>query len=142
VISIDASVGIQIVNFLVLIVILNLLLYKPILGIVAKRKKQLAESEGEVARLRERVDERMAAYEVKLLEAKTEALERKNEIIGQGATEAAAAIAAVRDEIPGMIDQFQARMEEQITDAKGILADHSRRLSRDIAEKVLGRSIP
>ena len=43
-VSLDYSLGIQVVNFLLLIFILNLLLYKPILGMIDRRKKQLAES--------------------------------------------------------------------------------------------------
>ena len=140
-ISIDSSLAIQIVNFLALIFLLNILLYKPILGIIAKRKQQSAAAEEEIARLKETVDEKMAAYEAKLQQAKNEAMEQKNEIIIQGTAEAAAAIAAVRDEIPGLMGQFQTRMEEQMTAAKGTLADHSRQLSREIAEKVLGRSL-
>lgn len=140
-ISIDSSLAIQIVNFLALIFLLNILLYKPILGVIAKRKQQIAAAEGEIARLKERVDDQMAAYEAKLQQAKNEAMEQKNAIIAQGAAEAAAAIAAVRDEIPGLMGQFQTRMEEQIAAAQGTLADHSRQLSREIAAKVLGRSL-
>ena len=49
-VSLDYSLGIQIVNFLLLIFILNVLLYKPILGLIDKRKKQLEDSETEIRR--------------------------------------------------------------------------------------------
>ena len=140
-VSLDSSLGIQIVNFLVLILILNLLLYKPILGMIAKRKKQFAESEEAIKRLKETVDEQMAAYEAKLLQAKSEAMEQKNGIINQGATEAAAIIETVRGEIPALAEQFQARMDHQIAAAKNILNDRSRQLSLDIAEKILERRL-
>ena len=87
-VSLDYSLGIQIINFLLLIFILNVLLYKPILGIIDRRKKQFEDSEAEIKRLQETVEQKMAAYEEKLRQAKAAAVEQKNEIIRQGADEA------------------------------------------------------
>ena len=55
-ISLDSSILIQLVNFLLLIVILNILLYKPILSIIDKRKKLLEESDEEIKRLNQNVE--------------------------------------------------------------------------------------
>ena len=140
-VSLDYSLGIQIINFLLLIFILNLLLYKPILGLIEKRKKQFEESETEIKRLQTTVEEKMTAYEEKLRQAKAAAIEQKNEIIRQGAEEARAVTDAVRAEIPGMMERFQTKMAVEIDAANKILADHSRQLSVEIAEKILGRSI-
>jgi len=114
VVSLDYSLGIQIVNFLLLIFILNVLLYKPILGLIDKRKKQFEDSETEIRRLQKTVEEKMAAYEEKLHQAKAAAVEQKNEIIRQGAEEAKTVIDAVRAEIPEMMERFQARMDGEI----------------------------
>ena len=140
-VSLDYSLGIQIINFLLLIFILNLLLFKPILGLIEKRKKQFEESETEIKRLQTTVEEKMTAYEEKLRQAKAAAIEQKNEIIRQGAEEARAVTDAVRAEIPGMMERFQTKMAVEIDAANKILADHSRQLSVEIAEKILGRSI-
>lgn len=140
-VSLDYSLGIQIVNFILLIFILNRLLYKPLLGMIDKRKQQFAESEAEIKRLQETVERKMAAYEEKLRQAKVTAIEQKNEIIRQGAEEAKEIIDAVRTEIPDLMEQFQARMEEEIDAAKRTLTGQSQKLSVEIAEKVLGRSL-
>ena len=140
-VSLDYSLGIQIINFILLIFILNLLLYKPILGLIEKRKKQFEESETEIKRLQTTVEEKMAAYEEKLRQAKTAAIEQKNEIIRQGAEEARVVTDAVRAEVPGMMEQFQTKMAVEIDAAKKVLADDSRQLSVEIAEKILGRSL-
>ena len=140
-VSLDYSLGIQIINFLLLIFILNVLLYKPILGMIDKRKKQFEDSKTEIGRLQETVEQKMASYEEKLRQAKATAVEQKNEIIRQGADEAKTVVDAVRAEIPGMMEQFNARMDAEISAAHKILTDHSRRLSVEIAEKILGRSL-
>jgi F-type H+-transporting ATPase subunit b len=141
VVSLDYSLGIQIVNFLLLIFILNVLLFKPILGLIDKRKKQFEDSETEIRRLQKTVEGKMAAYEEKLHQAKAAAVEQKNEIIRQGAEEAKTVIDAVRAEIPEMMERFQARMDGEIGAAKKILTDHSQQLSVEITEKILGRRL-
>jgi F-type H+-transporting ATPase subunit b len=140
-ISLDYSLGIQIINFLLLIFILNVLLYKPLLGMIDKRKKHFEESEAEIKRLQDTVERKMADYEEKVRQSKAAAIARKNEIINQGAEEAKAIIAAVRAEIPGLMDQFHLRMEGEIGEAKKILTGHSQKLSVEIAEKIMGRSL-
>jgi len=141
VVSLDYSLGIQIVNFLLLIFILNRLLYKPLLDMIDKRKQRFAESEAEIKHLQETVEQKMAAYEEKLRQAKAAAIEQKNEIIRQGTEEAKGIVDAVRAEIPGLMEQFHDRMEGEIAAAKRTLLGHSQKLSVEIAEKVLGRSL-
>jgi len=141
VVSLDYSLGIQILNFIILIFILNRLLYKPLLGMLDKRKQQFAESEAEIKRLQETVEQKMAAYEEKLRQAKATAIEQKKEIIRQGAETAKEINDAARAEIPGLMEQFHTRMEEEIGAAKRTLAGQSQKLSVEIAEKVLGRRL-
>jgi F-type H+-transporting ATPase subunit b len=140
-ISIDYSLVIQIINFLLLIFILNVLLYKPLLGMLDKRKRQIEGSADEVSGLRENIDEKMAAYEEKLRLAKSEAAELKKELIRQGDEEARAVIQAARTEIPEIQKTFRLKTDTEIAAAKGVLGDNSRRLSTEIAEKILGRNL-
>jgi F-type H+-transporting ATPase subunit b len=141
VVSLDYSLGIQIINFVLLIFILNRLLYKPLLGMIDKRKQKFADSEAEIVRLKETVEQKMAAYEEKLRQVKATAIEQKNEIIRQSAEEAKAITDAVRAEIPGLMEEFQVRMGREMDAAKKILTNQSQKLSIEIAEKVLGRSL-
>jgi len=141
VISIDYTLWIQMANFLILMLILNFLLYKPILGIIDKRKKQLQDTEEEIKRLNQTVEERMAAYEEKLRLAKMEALGQKHEIMKEGAEQAKSFIDAAKGEIPGMMEKFHAEMNREVSEARRILTDQSRKISIEIAEKLLGRSL-
>jgi len=141
VVSIDYSLGIQIVNFLILIFILNKLLYKPILAVLDQRKKQIDDSEAEIALLQKSVDQKMSAYEEKLQLAKTEALAIKKNLIKQGDEEAKVLVDAARAEVPGMQEAFRLKTASEIESARNILSDNSRKLSVEIAEKIMGRSL-
>ena len=128
-------------NFLVLIVILNHLLYKPILAILDKRKRRLDESEGEIKRLNETVEKKAAEYEEKLRLAKQDALGKKNEILKEAADSAKAIIDERRGKIPAMLAEFQGKVGQEVDAARRILKDQSQKISAEIAEKVLGRSL-
>jgi F-type H+-transporting ATPase subunit b len=121
--------------------ILNLLLYKPVLGIIDKRKKNMQDIEEEIKRLNQSVDERMAAYEEKLRLAKVQALEKKQEIMAEGAEQAKSFIEAAKGDIPGMMEKFHADMSREVDEARRILTNQSRKISIEIAEKLLGRSL-
>jgi len=141
VVSLDSTILIQMINFLILIFILNMLLYKPILGIMDKRKKRFQDTEDEIKSINLTIEERMAAYEEKVRLAKMDALNQKNDILKEGSDQAKTIIDAARGEIPGMMEEFHGKMNTEVTDARRILTDQSRKISVDIAEKLLGRSI-
>ena len=140
-ISIDYSLGIQIINFLLLIFILNILLYKPVLGMLDKRKKQTASSENRANELQKDIEQKMSAYEEKLRMAKTEAIELKKEIMKDGNEEARTILQASRNEIPEMQEAFRLKADGEIAAVKNVLSENARRLSREIAEKVIGRTL-
>ena len=137
----DYTLLVQIVTFLLLVVALNFILYKPILAIIDRRKKQLEELENEVALFRASVDKKVFEYDEKLKQAKANAAELKKEIINEGADQAKQIVDAVRNEIPVMTQEFQQKMDKELDVARQILQGQSRNLSLEIATKVLGRSV-
>ena len=140
-VSIDYTVILQIINFLLLIFILNLLLYKPIMGILEKRQKQFDDSQEEISRLNQDVEKKMLEYEEKSRQAKLAAMELKNQALAEGAEKAKAVINAVRGEIPKIIESFNEKLGKEVEEARKILTGQSQKISREIAEKVLGRSV-
>jgi F-type H+-transporting ATPase subunit b len=137
----DITFFYQMVIFLALIFLLNVLLYKPILKIIDRRKKQLDELENEIKLFNDSVDKKASEYEEKLKQAKANASELKKEIIQEGNEQAKKIVDAVRGEIPALTQQFQQKIDKEITAARKVLDDQSKKLSVDIAQKVLGRSV-
>jgi F-type H+-transporting ATPase subunit b len=129
------------VVFVALIFVLNSVLYKPILSVIDRRKKQLEESENEIKLFNESVEKRVAEYEDKLKQAKLKASEQKKEIIQEGVNQAKNIVDAVRNEIPAIAKEFQQKMDTEVQKAKSILDGHSKGLSLEIAQKILGRPV-
>lgn len=140
-ISLDSTILIQAVNFLLLIAILNILLYKPILSIIEQRRKRFDDSEEEIKRLNATVDQKAAEYEHKLQTAKQDALGVKSDILKEAADQAKAIIEQKREKIPAMMTEFQQRVNQEVESARQVLNRQSQTISKEIAEKVLGRSI-
>jgi F-type H+-transporting ATPase subunit b len=140
-VTLDYTILVQMANFILLIFILNALLYKPILSIIGKRKDQMEASDQEVKRLNQTVEQKLAEYEDKVRLAKLDAMEQRNSIVKEGTEKAKGIIDAVRNEIPEMMEQFNAKMGKEVDAARAILRSQSQKISLDIAEKVLGRSI-
>lgn len=137
----DFTLLVQMVVFVALILILNSLLFKPILSILDRRKKQLEESENEIKLFNESVEKRAAEYEEKLKQAKLKASEQKKEIIQEGVNQAKNIVDAVRNEIPVIAHEFQQKMDKEIQKAKAILDGSYKDLSLEIARKILGRPV-
>jgi F-type H+-transporting ATPase subunit b len=87
------------------------------------------------------VEAKFAEYEQKVQLAKLNAMEQRNAIVKEGADIAKSTIDAVRGEIPALMEQFNGRITGEMDAARAILQSQSRKISLDIAEKVLGRSI-
>ncbi|MBI4633443.1 MAG: hypothetical protein HY742_06100 [Deltaproteobacteria bacterium] len=140
-ISLDYTLGFQIINFLLLIFILNILLYKPIMGIIEKRENRLGDADAEVRRLREEIERKLAEYEEKARLARREAAEQAKVSIREGSEEAKKIVEVARGEIASLMDDFSIRMDGEIAEARKILSAQSRTISLEIVGKVLGRAI-
>jgi len=140
-VDINATVFIQLVNFLLLIWILNQVLYKPLLRVMDRRKEILDKAQEEVKTVQETIDGRVAEYEEKIWSAKMEAMGQKGDLAKEGSEAAKAITDKAKGEIAGMMGEFQAKLEKELASARELLRSQSLRISSEIAEKVLGRSI-
>jgi len=140
-VDINSTLFIQIINFLALILILNQLLYKPLLQIMDRRKGIFDSTEAEIKRLQDTIDQKMAEYEAKIAQAKGEAMAQRGEIQKEGAEKGKEILDGARVEIQKMMDDFQIRLTQEVDGARTVLRSQSERISKEIAEKVLGRSV-
>lgn len=131
----------QMANFIILIVILNFILYKPLLKILDAREEKLAASDQEVKDLNASIEKKVAEYEDKIRQAKLEAMNQRNEIQKGGSDQAKQIIDETRAELAKIMEEFQGKLDQEISQAKLVLKSQSAGISSEIAEKVLGRSL-
>jgi F-type H+-transporting ATPase subunit b len=140
-VNVDVSLFIQIVNFIVLIWVLNLVLYKPIRKILIQRKEKVltlqqgAETSLEEARAREAdFDQGIKAARARGLKEKDsflqEAGEEEKRIVGEINAKAQAELASVREKISSDAEAVRAALQGEVEG-----------FAKAIGQKILGRAI-
>lgn len=136
----NKTVVIQLINFLALVVILNVVLIKPIRKIVAQRKEKVSGLEGSIDKSNQDAEEKSEAFNAGVREARLKGTAEKEARIQEGAEEEKrildeigkknqADLLEIREKIAGDVDKVRASLQEEV-DA----------FAADIGQKVLGRA--
>jgi F-type H+-transporting ATPase subunit b len=141
VIELNLSFVFQVVNFLLLLLILNIFLFKPIRKVLSDRESELTGSREKAAAVDKDVAEKMAAYESRLKEIKGKGSEERESLKKEAAVEEAKLLEAARAEAGATLSTIKQRVAKEAADARTALQEQARGLSLEICQKVLGRSL-
>jgi F-type H+-transporting ATPase subunit b len=140
-ISINATLIIQLLSFLIFLFIINRIMFKPLVEVQGSRtsrmeamRRQITEAEQTVARM-------LAELSHKELQAKDEAFERQRVLDADAKHQADQIFDAVKAEIETLKVQTHQNVKAQIQNVREHLAAESRKLSRVIMEKTLERRL-
>lgn len=140
-INLDLAFVIQLINFLILVLILNIFLFKPIRKVLADRNGELAAARAKAEAVDKDVQQKMAEYESRLRAVKGEAGNERTTLIKEAQAEEAAVLEKARKEAADSLAAIKGRVAKEAADAKALLQEQARTLSLEICEKVLGRSL-
>ncbi|MEW6218378.1 MAG: ATP synthase F0 subunit B [Thermodesulfobacteriota bacterium] len=140
-IDIDITMPIQIINILLLIVVLNMYLYRPIRGVLAEREKALAGLTRSIDDLNKNARLRLEEIERKLRDARAKAKGELDGVRGVAQKEQAEALAALRGELDAGKATQMAEIGRQLVAAQGELKGQIDSFAKEIASKVLGRAV-
>ena len=139
--SVDQTLIIQIANFLILLFLLNIFLFKPIRGILAKRNEEESELQGSIDDYQARADQNEKGVEEGKVQARKEGVKEKDGLKGQGMEKEQGilrdAMAAAEEKIGNARKDVDAKM----ADVRKSLEDQVAVFSNELAEKILGRSV-
>jgi len=140
-IDIDITMLIQIVNILFLIVILNAVLYKPVLGILAKRKKKLSELETDAANYRKNAKLRGEEFDKKLLDVGQQAKAKLDEARSEAQAAGNETLAKIRNESDSAKTSQLSQVKSDFATAQKELSGQLDSFANEMASKVLGRAV-
>jgi len=129
------------INFVLLIFVLNAILYKPIMKVIDARKKRVDESKEKVGSFDDLIEQKVADYEETLRQARVDAMNQREEIKNEGVEAGKKILADTRDEVTAMIQDFRAKIAAEKEQARQTLQERTQEIAREISEKVLGRSV-
>lgn len=140
-INLDITFIFQLVNFLVLMLALNVILYKPVRKLLANRAAEIAGGHEKAAALDLGVQEKMAQYEERLHDAKAKASEERGILKKAAIAEETAILDKARKEATDSVNALKGKVAKEAAEARGYLKEQTRSLSLEICEKVLGRRL-
>jgi len=141
VIEVNWTFFVQFGNFVVLLVLLNLLLFRPLRNALAQRKETIDGGHARARELKEQIEDKMASYQEQLQQAKRQgndekaalraaAAKEEAEIVGAAHGVAGARLQAIKEQVAGEAERAGAELRAQ-----------SSVLAAQVAAKVLGRAL-
>jgi F-type H+-transporting ATPase subunit b len=141
VIELNLAFFVQLINFGILVLVLNIFLYTPIRKVLADRRQVIDSARDKTVSVDEEVQAKMAQYEARLRTAKNEAGTIRVETLKQAQLEEAELLERARKEASGSLATIRSRVAKEAADARELLKKQAELLSGDICEKILGRSL-
>jgi F-type H+-transporting ATPase subunit b len=141
VIEINWTIWVQLVNFFLLLGVLHVLLYRPLLRVLDRRKAAIEGSRQRVAELDSQINEKMAAYQAQLHEAKLRGGQERSVLRQQAAREEAQLLASAQQQAAERLQVLKSSVASEADAARQVLRKQTETLAGQIASKVLGRGV-
>jgi F-type H+-transporting ATPase subunit b len=137
----DWSVSIQIVNFLFLIFVLNLILFRPIRKILQERREKVKGMETAIDHAGKSVHEKNAAFEKALRDARAKGLKEKEALVKQAEEEERRQIEAINSKAQAELEEIRRKIAADAERARQALQPQIGAFADEITQKVLGRAL-
>jgi F-type H+-transporting ATPase subunit b len=141
-VEINLTIVVQVIQFLILVFILNRLLFKPIGQVLAERQQKIASWEEKTQNLQETARLNLEKYENQLTEERLKARESQEQLTRELKKKEDENIKAVSEKAALIVAETQQALEQERERLRVELRQQAKELSQILAEKVLGRELP
>lgn len=140
-ININITLLIQMANFLILLFVLNLVLYRPIRRIIKQRNQVIDDFTTTISSMTKSAQDAMNTLGQKIREAREQGVGTVQSLKDEAHAAEAKLIAENNQEAQARISQVRKQLESEIQETRGQLQAQVEAFSLAVAEKILGRSI-
>lgn len=138
-VSVDGSIVVQIVNFLLLIWILNMVLYKPIRKILLERKQKMAGLQSDIDGSAQQVKSKEDAYADGVRQARATGQKEKESLMQAAAEEEKVIISKINDSARAELAEVREKISQEMGTVKAALEQEVDAFADAIEQKILGR---
>ncbi len=139
-VNVNGSLIVQIINFLFLFFVLNLVLFKPIRKILLERKGKIAGLEGGIEKFSSEALDRDKAYKEGLKMARKKGLQQKKTFVEQASKEEKEIIDKINKKAQANLAEIRGKVAKESENARIALEKEVDVFAGAIAEKILGRA--
>jgi F-type H+-transporting ATPase subunit b len=140
-INIDRSLIVQVVNFVVLLVILHRLLYRPLLAKMTERTEAIRKSLDEAQAARAEAARQQEENAARLRAAHQEAAQIRDHALREAAEESRKHMDAAQAQAKKLVEDARAQMEAEVRQARDTLRREVSDLATTVAEKLIRQSL-
>ena len=138
-IDINLTIVIQVVQFLLLLFILNRFLFRPTINLIEEREKKITTWKEETKNFHESMQARLQSYENQIVEAKVDAQAQQELVTAELKEEEDKKLEAVSEEAVRIVASTREKLQQETELLRGQLREQAEEMSQLVAEKVLGR---
>ncbi|MFW5489256.1 MAG: ATP synthase F0 subunit B [Desulfovibrio sp.] len=139
-IDLDVTLLIQLVNFLIIWMVLDLLLLKPIRGIIKKRTNHMDQQMNAIEGFTKDASDKLEGYEKSLAAARTEGSAERDKLKDEGSVEEGKLLAAASQEAAGKVAAAKGEIGSQADAAKKALKDGVSKMAERAADRILSQA--
>lgn len=140
-ISINETLVVQLVSFLIFLFIINRIMFRPLRGVMGEREKYLSTVQSDIVSANQELEKANRLLKEHEAATRAQAYEMQRELEDQGGRQAAQIFAAVRKEVAEIKERTEDEVDAKITEARKHLKEESRDLAVKIMEKILERRV-
>lgn len=139
-ISLDFTVVIQVINFLVIVFVAKKMIYEPMLSNIENRDNKISKLISASDSLKSEIATSKKEYEEKLQKVRAEVAEYQKNIREQTLKETAEKVSKVKEEVTSGIASARSELEKAVVTARASLEKDAEQLSQVIIEKIIGKA--
>ena len=137
----DWTFMLQMANFLILMWILNIILYKPIRNVLIQRKKKVSGLEESIVASQKDVKDKEEAFMVGIRDARAKGLKQKEALISEATEEEKQIIARINEKAQENLAEVRGQISQEALAARDSLMQEIDGFAEAIGQKILGRAI-
>ena len=140
-ISVDWTLGLQFLNFMILLIILNKILDRPLKKIMAERHETITGLHAGAKDLEASIDEKMQRYQQQLSDAKSQANEERNKLKKAASEEETKLLAEAHKKAISRLEAIKSQVATEAGAASKTLKIEAKSLAKQMTTKILDREL-
>ena len=140
-ISINATLLLQVVHIIILILILNRLMFRPILKMTMERREYFRSSRDKIQEMEQETERLREEFMSVQRHARTEASHEASQIRGAGMAQAQGHIEETQRTVSSIREEAEKHAEKESEDTKPLLPGEAVTLADEIIERLMGRRL-
>ena len=139
--EINSTLFIQFVTFVLLMIVLNLMLYRPLRKVLQKRRDTVASDHSDANHFGREVERGISRYKELMEETRNKGKEEKEKLRQEGMTAQHKLLEETEEIVRKKKEDMRAQIERNVQDVKSELGKYAQDLAKEITEKILGRAV-